>query len=72
MSWCQPCPNSVPASLSRAAIVAGAGAGVKKSHEQELGAKQEKQDAIPLRDFSRRGIAYRKKYAKAEAMRVIG
>jgi hypothetical protein len=37
----------------------GAGAGVKKGHERELRAKQEKQDKSPLRDFSRRGIAYR-------------
>jgi hypothetical protein len=44
------------------------GAGVKKSHEQELRAKQEK---FPLRDFSRRGIAWRKENAKAEVMRVI-
>jgi hypothetical protein len=48
--------------------IAGAGAGVKKSHEQELRAKQEQ---IPLHDFSRRGIAYRKENAKAEVMRVI-
>jgi hypothetical protein len=51
--------------------IAGAGAGVKKSHEQELRAKLEKQDKIPLRDFSRRGTAYRKENAETEVMRVI-
>ena len=49
--------------------IVGADARMRKGREQELRAKQEK---FPLRNFSRRGIAYQKENAKPELMGLSG